>query len=215
MVISVCNSKGGTGKTTSAIAIAEVCARGGISTHLLDLDKQGSATAWVEASKATGNPLSFAASQLPQETRPGSIARKALAQAEGARLLIIDTGPGEIDRMDAAIEMAEQSSGVVLIPSGATHLDIPRTVDTLRSIVDGRGDPHVLLTRTRAGTTLRDGMRATLEAAGATVLKSEIPLRESIARAPGQPLGQAADLITTHQEAATELLSLLSRRSAP
>jgi chromosome partitioning protein len=47
MTLSVCNLKGGAGKTTSAICLADVWARAGASVLLVDLDPQGTASAWL------------------------------------------------------------------------------------------------------------------------------------------------------------------------
>ena len=44
-VITICNQKGGTAKTTSAAALAVQFARQGIPTHVIDMDPQGSLTA--------------------------------------------------------------------------------------------------------------------------------------------------------------------------
>jgi chromosome partitioning protein len=45
--IAVVNRKGGSGKTTTAVSLAAVLAERGLPTLLIDLDPQGSATAWL------------------------------------------------------------------------------------------------------------------------------------------------------------------------
>jgi chromosome partitioning protein len=48
-ILSVCNLKGGAGKTTSAVCLSDAWARGGASVLLVDLDPQGTASAWLAA----------------------------------------------------------------------------------------------------------------------------------------------------------------------
>lgn len=52
-VIAICNQKGGTGKTTSAINIASYSALGGKKTLLVDIDPQANATSGLGINKTT------------------------------------------------------------------------------------------------------------------------------------------------------------------
>jgi chromosome partitioning protein len=55
--IAVVNRKGGSGKTTTAVSLAAVLAERGFATLLIDLDPQGSASAWLADPRDTG-PIS-------------------------------------------------------------------------------------------------------------------------------------------------------------
>jgi len=57
MILTVCNLKGGAGKTTSAVCLADVWARHGAAVLLLDLDPQGTASAWLAARSAAMSRL--------------------------------------------------------------------------------------------------------------------------------------------------------------
>ena len=59
MKIAVVNTKGGVGKTTTAIYLATVASAQGKSTELLDADPQGSATSWAEIATEGSVPLPF------------------------------------------------------------------------------------------------------------------------------------------------------------
>jgi chromosome partitioning protein len=52
-VIAICNQKGGTGKTTSAVNIASYSALGGKKTLLIDIDPQANATSGLGRDKTT------------------------------------------------------------------------------------------------------------------------------------------------------------------
>jgi chromosome partitioning protein len=47
MIITFCNGKGGSGKTTVAVLLAQALAEAGRRVALRDLDPQGTATAWI------------------------------------------------------------------------------------------------------------------------------------------------------------------------
>lgn len=53
-VLAVASGKGGTGKTTSALALAHAYASSGARVLVVDLDSQGSASSWLGARAAAG-----------------------------------------------------------------------------------------------------------------------------------------------------------------
>jgi len=57
--IAVVNRKGGSGKTTTAVSLAAVFAERGFRTLLIDLDPQGSASAWLGTARDDGHKHPF------------------------------------------------------------------------------------------------------------------------------------------------------------
>lgn len=186
-VITVANLKGGVGKTTSAIYLAEVAARRGKRTMLVDADPQGSAMRWADAAADEGDGLRAVTVALPTP----DLARRLDAISGGYDEVVIDTPPGDLRIVQAAVRIAD----VVLVPCQPTLLDLDRVQATL-DVAIGAGRPAVvLLTRTRSGTRALDGVRGALDDADLPVLATHIPLREAIATAYGtSPNGAGARL---------------------
>ena len=57
MIISVINLKGGSGKTTTAMALATAAARHNRNVSVLDTDPQGDATTWAGDAEDAGETL--------------------------------------------------------------------------------------------------------------------------------------------------------------
>lgn len=91
-VLTIAHTKGGVGKTTSAVLLCAAAHSRGMDVTLVDSDAQGTATAWAHAAEDAGDgfpwPLITAAS-------PAALAR-ALEEHHG--LVIVDTPPPEVMR---------------------------------------------------------------------------------------------------------------------
>ncbi len=159
MEIAVANLKGGVGKTTTAIYLAEVTARKFGRCGLVDLDSQKSARRWFEA----------AAGQLTLEFLDNG--------GRGGGSVIYDTPPGDA----SVVELAMTRSDVVIVPARPSILDLDRLAPTLE-LVRLTGKPAaILLTQVRQGTKALAEARAALDEQELPVLNSMITLRESIA----------------------------------
>jgi chromosome partitioning protein len=128
-VLSILGQKGGTGKTTIALALAVRAVQKGLNVAVLDLDTQGSARKWAKRR----------AGETPAVARrdPFELAETIETLAKGgADLVIIDT-PGKIE---AAATAATKAADFVLIPVRPTALDID-ALDGLNDLLRVGGDP--------------------------------------------------------------------------
>ncbi len=92
-IVCVAGTKGGVGKTTTAVCLAQEARGRGLDTLLLDLDPQGTAVEWAPE----------LAKQLARVQGPSEI-----QQAAGDHhLVLLDTAPGAGPSSIAAIEAAD------------------------------------------------------------------------------------------------------------
>ena len=133
MRVSFVHTKGGVGKTTSAIMVAAAAARHGRTVEVFDADPQGSASRWAEIAEERGDTLPFPVRYLTAD-------KLRQLPADESTLQIVDTPPGEAASIQAAIDTAD----LVVVPSGASPMDIDRVWPTIETIT---GHPAgVLLT---------------------------------------------------------------------
>lgn len=169
LTIAVVNSKGGVGKTTTAVALAELLADEG-PAELVDLDPQGSAADWHQSAAAAGTPMA------------ATLARSIAGPPAGAR--VIDTPPGHPETIRQAIDGAD----LVLVPSQPWLGDLKRTVPSLTEATASGTPAMVLLTMTDARTVDDDGAREILDTLELPTLDAHVPRAVAIGRAWGAPL---------------------------
>ena len=112
-VIGFLNQKGGVGKTTLAVHVADGLARRKKRVLLVDADPQGSALDW--AASRRGEPL-FPVAGLPRK----SIRKELPVLAEGFDFVVIDGPPRVYDVAQAAV----LASDLVLIPVQPSPYDV-------------------------------------------------------------------------------------------
>ena len=115
MIVALLNQKGGVGKTTIALHLAGVWARGGARVTLVDADPQGSALDWAAQRAREGVPRLFGVLGLPRET----LHHEAPEIARSADYVVIDGPP----RVAALMRSALLAADLVLIPVQPSPFD--------------------------------------------------------------------------------------------
>ncbi len=192
----MCNLKGGTGKTTSAVYLAAALARRGERTLLVDADPQGSAMTW-SASVDDFPVLTIALAQPVLHRRLDELGR-------GYDNLVMDCPP----QHEAIVRSALLAADVVLMPMAPSMMDLERLRPTLAMLADvaPQNEPAfaALLTRVRARTRMSVAAREWLTNLEVPAMVAEIPLREVYARC----MGESPHPGTEYEAVLEELLQL-------
>lgn len=162
MHITVMNTKGGVGKTTTSIflALAAHNAEPDARVTVIDYDPQKSSTSWAKIAASNEDPLPF-------EVREGFAEMPSVALND-TNIVIADTPTSGELQLDRSV----RDSDLVVIPTEADGLGLARTYATL-DFVGNKG--AVLLTRVRRRTRMYADAKAALEAAEVPMFEAEIP----------------------------------------
>ena len=175
--------KGGAGKTTLATQFAVTWARRGARVATLDIDPQGSFSAWVDLRRARlgakGIGFDFAA-------LPGWRAAQWVDDRVGSvDLVVIDAPP----HAETEARIAVRAARLVVIPVQPSPLDLWATAETLKMAQDERRRSLVVLNRVPPRSRLTEDIAADLAGAGTPIAATRIGNRVALAQAMALGLG--------------------------
>lgn len=199
-VLTVALLKGGSGKTTTSLALAAVLAEQGRSVVLVDADPQATAT-MIFGMKPVAEPWAAEPVDLfVKELRRGSLTLvrggRPLRLADEAQrdaffnrpqleaeVMIVDTAPGEIELVDAALRVSD----VLLIPVEPSPLSLTGMLDVAELAKRLQPPPLIKSVLTRAHR-IRNATRELTERVQqllpGTLCKTFIPENAPVVDAP-------------------------------
>jgi chromosome partitioning protein len=200
-VVGFLNQKGGVGKTTLAVHVADGLARQGKKVMLIDADPQGSALDW--AASRRGEPL-FAVAGLPR----ASIHKELPALAKGYDVVLIDGPPRVYDVARSAI----MASDLVLIPVQPSPYDVwaaKEIVDLIHEVAIYKPNlkSAFVINRKIVNTALGRDVTEALAEYSVPVLQSAICQRIALAESAADGQTVLTNSLTT--AAGKEILSLV------
>jgi len=176
-VITIAQQKGGAGKTTLAAQLAVVWALQGRRLALLDIDPQGSLTAWAEL---RGKRLGPAGRGFEFAALSGWRAAEWVERhARDTDIVIVDSPPHA--EMEARIAL--RAAGLVLVPLQPSPLDLWSSATTLRLARDEQRPVLAVLNRVPARSSLVETVMAELGRDGVAVAQTRLGSRVAFAQA--------------------------------
>jgi chromosome partitioning protein len=182
LVVTVLNLKGGVGKTTTAVGLAEAMSLGA-RTLLVDADSMGSAFRWSQLAAQAEQPLHSDVVPMPAADLP----RRMRGISGGYTGVVIDSPPPGVRALEIAAAAVE-TADLVLIPTPPEFAALDRVPATFRSATEHGVPVLAVLTMVRAGLPERDSARAALAQWGVPVAEAECPLTVSVQRNYGLPV---------------------------
>ena len=161
--ISILSQKGGSGKTTSTLALAGAAHAQGKTVVVLDIDPQAAATGWYAARKRSELPEGLHVKPL-QAVQLEEVLEACRAQ--DVDLVLVDTPP----QSDNPAVQAAQLSDLVLIVAKPSVMDLRAIQNTLRLAKVADVHPYLLLNSVKAVGTRHVEASETMQRMGVDVL---------------------------------------------
>jgi chromosome partitioning protein len=173
-VIALCGQKGGTGKSTTAIAIAGEYHRRGLQVLLVDGDPQGTTSTWAEKAAAAGKTTPMVIAMNARMHLPGQLDKIG----KDSDVIVIDC-PGRLDAVQRSALMVADLAVLTCGPTGPEAWALTQSVELVQEAMAVRPELRaaVLVTRKIVGTAIGADARQTFKGWGLPVLKTELCMR--------------------------------------
>lgn len=206
MIIGLAGQKGGSGKTTTALCVAESLASSA-NVLLVDADPQGTAFTSSKRRTVKGATLSFA--HRPELLARGTDnARQMLSKVSGkVDHIVIDAPPQAQSPQRVLLSIVD----LALIPCGATHADLWSMAGTLEMVseyTDERPDlaARIVLTKVDSRRSLSKRVRAALADVDVPLADTHLSFLADYAECLGA--GEGVTRYAPGSKASTEILAL-------
>jgi len=176
--IAILSQKGGTGKTTIAVNLAVAAELKKLSTVIIDLDSQASATAWGD-NRELETPFVISA----QAARIHHLLKTA--KDNNAALVIIDTAPHS---ENAALEAA-RAADIILIPCKPSIIDLRAVGSTVDTALIAKKPAYIVLNQAPARSSLLDEAKDAVSELEAKLIPVQLVSRISHVKAFTHSLG--------------------------
>ena len=209
-IYAVVNTKGGVGKTTTAVHLATMLARTN-PTLLIDGDPQASAASWAAWRRESEHSTSPTTTCLTGK----AILSEGKNLSSGFKNTVVDAGGRDSQGLRSALLLAQ----VAIIPVGASNLDAAAMTDLLEIVELAKDyndslDVRVLLTRIDPRTKDLGEMLEYLKEQNLNVMETKVCERVAYRRSIGEGSIVQEALKSKDSAAIAEMESLLKEIGA-
>lgn len=193
MIVPILNLKGGTSKTTSAIALATAAIRDGVDVKVLDADPQSSASTWADkAEDDEGLPFEVQAANISTVKNAGKN-----YSGDPHTWVFIDCPPN-----GRVVDEAVVAADIVVISTTTSPIDLAKTYEAAETLSNSGIFFTVLITKVDRRTKALEQTVQELNDLRYNYIETSIPLREAIRNYFGNAFG---DDLYGYQEVFREL----------
>jgi len=206
VIVAYSGGKGGSGKSTAAIACAvDWLTRRKRKVLLVDCDTQKSVLTWAAVASEAGHKAPTVVGMGQGLSKPEQL--PSLAESHDVTVLDL---PG---RHDAVVREALLVSQLVVLPCGPSAMDVWSLAESIELVTKAQVlrpslKAVLLLTRVQPRTSLAQSARNALEATGLPTLKAQLGYRVTFAEAPAA--GQGPTTYSPRSPAALEVHALVN-----